>query len=134
MSANAASSLTDNETRYRRLVEHVQSRVSGFEVISKKESRIMKLLSVILFFNKRFMTGYITTLYPRVYVPELPVQCPLSVPADLCSTLGLRGLQSLVVVGAVISPSDSQPRSRVVRIQGVQNVNGCQLVAHPAGD
>lgn len=72
MSANATSSSIDNETRYERLVEYVQSQISGFQVISKKESRLMKLLSVILFFNKRFMTGYITTLYPRVYVPSLP--------------------------------------------------------------
>ena len=32
----------------------------------------MKVLSKVLFFNKRFMTGYVTTFYPKVYVPKLP--------------------------------------------------------------
>jgi hypothetical protein len=32
----------------------------------------MKFLSVVLFFNKGFLTRYITTLYPRIYVPSLP--------------------------------------------------------------
>ena len=32
----------------------------------------MRLLSKLLFFNKTFATGYVTTLYPKVYVPELP--------------------------------------------------------------
>ncbi len=32
----------------------------------------MKLLSFLLFFNKRFMSGFVTTFYPKVYVPELP--------------------------------------------------------------
>ncbi len=30
---------------------------------------LMRLLSVLLFFNKNFMTTVTTTLYPRVYVP-----------------------------------------------------------------
>jgi hypothetical protein len=72
MSRNATSTFRYNETRYERLVEHVESQISGFEIVSKRGNRLMKLLSVILFFNKRFMDGYITTLYPRVYVPDLP--------------------------------------------------------------
>ncbi len=32
----------------------------------------MKLLSVVLFFNKGFMDRYVTVLYPRIYVPSLP--------------------------------------------------------------
>jgi len=72
MSANAASDTIDNETRYARLTEHVMSQISGFEVVGKKGSRLMRLLSVILFFNKAFMTRYITTIYPKIYVPELP--------------------------------------------------------------
>ena len=32
----------------------------------------MKFLSCFLFFNKKFMTNYVTTSYPKVYVPELP--------------------------------------------------------------
>jgi len=72
MSANAASDTIDSETRYASLTKYVKSQISGFEVVDKKGSRLMRLLSVILFFNKAFMTRYITTIYPKVYVPELP--------------------------------------------------------------
>lgn len=72
MSVSLSSSSPDNEARYAKLAEYVKSQIPGFEVVSKKESRLMKLLSVILFFNKVFMTRYITTIYPRIYVPELP--------------------------------------------------------------
>ena len=60
------------EERYSRLVEYVKDEISGFEIRSKKGSRLMKLLSVVLFFNKSFLTNYITTIYPRIYVPLLP--------------------------------------------------------------
>jgi hypothetical protein len=42
------------------------------EIRSKKESKIMKFIGKIMFFNKRFMTGYVTTWYPHIYVPKLP--------------------------------------------------------------
>ena len=32
----------------------------------------MNFLSKLLFFNKRFMTGFVTTWYPHIYVPKLP--------------------------------------------------------------
>jgi hypothetical protein len=57
---------------YEKLLNYVKSQISGFEIKSKKESRLMNLLSVVLFFNKRFLTSYVTTLYPCVYVPSLP--------------------------------------------------------------
>jgi len=55
-----------------RLTKHFQEQIPGFEILSKKESPLIKIISKILFFNKRFLTSYVTTLYPKVYVPELP--------------------------------------------------------------
>jgi len=40
--------------------------------LSKKKSLLIKIVSKLFFFNKKFLTGYVTTLYPKVYVPELP--------------------------------------------------------------
>ena len=55
-----------------RLTKYFQEQIPGFEILSKKESPLIKFVSKLLFFNKRFLTGYVTTLYPKVYVPELP--------------------------------------------------------------
>jgi len=42
----------------------------GFQVVRKSESRFMRLLAVLLFFNKSFMTGFITTIGKYMWVPE----------------------------------------------------------------
>ena len=54
------------------LEQHIKSQIPKFELKDKKESRLMNFFSKILFFNKDFMTKYVTTIYPKVYVPELP--------------------------------------------------------------
>jgi len=41
-----------------------------FEILYKNESPFMKLLSVVLFFNKGFMDKYITTIGSKVYYPS----------------------------------------------------------------
>ncbi len=43
----------------------------GIEVVEKTTSRFMKLLAKVLFFNKNFMSGYITTIGNRVYWPNM---------------------------------------------------------------
>ena len=64
------------ETSFRekreKLTNYFQKQIPGFEILSKKESPLLKIISKILFFNKKFLTSYVTTLYPKVYVPELP--------------------------------------------------------------
>jgi len=50
----------------------IATNIPGSEIRDKRESRWMKILSKLLFFNKRFMTGYVTTVYPHIYVPRLP--------------------------------------------------------------
>ncbi len=54
------------------LTDFIQTTIPGSEIRSKEDSKRMKFLSKLLFFNKRFMTGYVTTLYPHIYVPKLP--------------------------------------------------------------
>jgi len=55
-----------------KLEEHIKKQIPGFRIEDKRKSPLMRLLSKLLFFNKTFSTGYVTTLYPKVYVPELP--------------------------------------------------------------
>lgn len=43
----------------------------GIKLVEKKSSLFMKILGVLLFFNKRFMTDYVTTIGKTVYWPNL---------------------------------------------------------------
>lgn len=40
------------------------------KIINKKDSKLMKLISYILFFNKRFMTNFTTTIGRTIYVSK----------------------------------------------------------------
>lgn len=53
-----------------KLLIHIKKNIDGFEVVKKQESSLMRFLEKVLFFNKAFMKRYITTIYPKVYVPE----------------------------------------------------------------
>tara|TARA_R110000824_G_scaffold60853_23_gene162508 strand:+ start:2697 stop:3344 length:648 start_codon:yes stop_codon:yes gene_type:complete len=59
---------TKNDS-YNRLVS-LGKDLYGVEILFKNESLLMKALSIILFFNKRFMTGYITVIGKKVYFPS----------------------------------------------------------------
>jgi hypothetical protein len=62
-----------NLTRIRWKLENmILDDIPNFEIVSKTTSFLMKVLSVILFFNRSFMTSYISVIYPRMYVPKLP--------------------------------------------------------------
>lgn len=39
-------------------------------IVNKSESRFMRFLSRLLFFNKAFMTGYVTTIGRTIYCPD----------------------------------------------------------------
>ena len=54
------------------LEKHIKKEFPKFEIIDKRDSKLMKLLAKILFFNKTFMTSYITVIGSKVYVPRLP--------------------------------------------------------------
>lgn len=55
-----------------KLENYIRSRIPDFSLEDKKKSPLMKMLGWLLFFNERFLDGYVTTIYPKVYVPELP--------------------------------------------------------------
>ena len=59
---------TKNDS-YDRLVS-LGEKIYDVEILFKNESLLMKVLSKILFFNKRFMTGYITVIGKKVYFPS----------------------------------------------------------------
>ena len=52
------------------LLKHIDEQIPGFTLRQKSNSSFMKVLSFLLFFNKKFMTHYTTTIYPVVYVPD----------------------------------------------------------------
>ena len=52
------------------LSAHIEAKIPGFRIVKKDKSFFMKLLSFFLFFNRDFMTRYVTTIYPKVYVPS----------------------------------------------------------------
>jgi hypothetical protein len=54
------------------LIREITKEVPGFEILSKRNHPLWKFLSKVMFWNPRIATGFITTLYPKVWVPSLP--------------------------------------------------------------
>ena len=52
------------------LENYVKENIPGFEIREKRSSPWMIFLSKVLFFVPGFMTKFITTFYPKVYVPD----------------------------------------------------------------
>jgi len=52
------------------LEEYVCEKIPGFEIIEKSQSFWMKILSKILFFTPYFMKRFVTTFYPKIYIPS----------------------------------------------------------------
>lgn len=50
-----------------RLIEYLRSR--GVRIVRKQDSWLMRVLGKLLFFNKRFMTDYYTTVGSTIYTP-----------------------------------------------------------------
>ena len=50
----------------------IKAEFSNFELVDKRYSKLMKVLSYLLFFNPKFMTRFITVIGHKVYVPQLP--------------------------------------------------------------
>lgn len=53
-----------------KMVKKAQSYYPDIEIKFKNQSLLMKIISFILFFNKSFMTDYITTINSTVYFPN----------------------------------------------------------------
>ena len=50
----------------------IKAEFADFELVDKRHSKLMKVLSYLLFFNPKFMTRFITVIGHKVYVPQLP--------------------------------------------------------------
>lgn len=63
--------MTPWEARLKLLVHQIKIDIPGFEVVSKDKSGTQKFLGGLLKIigNKRYMDGFWTTFYPRVYSP-----------------------------------------------------------------
>ena len=57
------------DTKLINLLSAIRSEFPDFKAKYKDESRLMRILSHILFFNKGFMTNFITTLGNTIYFP-----------------------------------------------------------------
>ncbi len=57
------------ETEYHRVLADTLEEFLDFRIVPKSESRFMRLLGVLLFFNKQFMTSFVTTIGNRMWVP-----------------------------------------------------------------
>lgn len=53
-----------------RQIEFLKKHNKNIKVVNKEDSKFMKFLSVLLFFNKDFMTKYITTIGDTIYFPK----------------------------------------------------------------
>jgi len=62
--------MSDYTQKYYELEALIKERVPGFKVKFKDQSTFMKIIGKIMFFNKRFMTDFTTTLGKTVYFPS----------------------------------------------------------------
>lgn len=63
------------DERYASVLEETEKEFSGFKLVQKTDSRLMKIISTLLTVisfgqNRTFMTGYITTLGVTIYTPS----------------------------------------------------------------
>ena len=56
--------------RFYLFVDILKQKEYNLKILFKDESKFMKLIGFILFFNKQFMTKYITTIGTNVYYPS----------------------------------------------------------------
>lgn len=62
--------MIDVEQKLSNLLTAMKGDFPNFKIISKEESTFMRLLSKVLFFNKGFMTRFITVIGQTIYVPS----------------------------------------------------------------
>lgn len=49
------------------LIQFIKQKHPDFQIIDRTESKLMKLLSVLLFFNRGFLNSYTTTIGKKIY-------------------------------------------------------------------
>lgn len=62
--------MNKDQQMYEDLVRLCEKRYRGFKVLYKDESLFMKIVGALAFFNPKFMKGYTTTFFSRVYFPS----------------------------------------------------------------
>ena len=71
MSVRAVIERAVNEKR-KILTDQIAKDIPGFAIKSKEKSYLWDILARLMFWNKAIKTHFITTLYPVVWVPQLP--------------------------------------------------------------
>jgi len=62
--------ITEYDMKLADIMSAIEYEFPDFKIIEKKDSRLMRILAKVLFFNKNFMTRYITVIGSTVYVPS----------------------------------------------------------------
>jgi len=62
--------ITEYDMKLANIMSAIEYEFPDFKIIEKKDSRLMRILAKVLFFNKNFMTRYITVIGSTVYVPS----------------------------------------------------------------
>jgi hypothetical protein len=62
--------ITEYDMKLADIMSAIKYEFPDFKIIEKKDSRLMRILAKVLFFNKNFMTRYITVIGSTVYVPS----------------------------------------------------------------
>lgn len=60
--------------RFDRFLSLLQQRLPNFQVKAKENSKLMVFLSWLLFFNKSFLSSFVTTIGQTVYFPQKRLQ------------------------------------------------------------
>ena len=61
--------MSEHEQHLANILSAIEYEFPDFKIVDKRESKLMRLLSKLLFFNKNFMSRYITVIGNTVYVP-----------------------------------------------------------------
>ena len=61
--------MSEHEIHLANILSAIEYEFPDFKIVDKRESKLMRLLSKLLFFNKNFMSRYITVIGNTVYVP-----------------------------------------------------------------
>lgn len=58
------------DDEYQSVLDGVQAEFPKFKLVKKSESRFMRVIDKLLFFNKTFMTSYVTTIGNTLYITD----------------------------------------------------------------
>ena len=62
--------ITEFELKLANIMSAIEYEFPDFKIVEKQDSKLMRILGKVLFFNKDFMTRYITVIGNTVYVPS----------------------------------------------------------------